>query len=137
MIPETIHNPDRYMVDLRQILSQGRKRIGLLLGAGAPSSIRIGATGKIEAGGEPLVPDVSHLQALQNAGIALRDRGDDISQAFEVQTQKPELHELIDEAHTCGGFTAREGIDFLRGFAGMNIVAVDINTVSPGHDVNG
>jgi agmatinase len=38
---------------------------------------------------------------------------------------------------TWGGFTAREGIDFLRGFAGMNIVAVDINTVSPPHDVNG
>jgi len=38
---------------------------------------------------------------------------------------------------TWGGFTAREGIDFLRGCAGMNIVAVDINTVSPPHDVNG
>jgi len=38
---------------------------------------------------------------------------------------------------TWGGFTAREGIDFLRGFAGLNIVAVDINTVSPPHDVNG
>jgi agmatinase len=38
---------------------------------------------------------------------------------------------------TWGGFTAREGIGFLRGFAGMNIVAVDINTVSPPHDVNG
>jgi agmatinase len=38
---------------------------------------------------------------------------------------------------TWGGFTAREGIDFLRGFVGMNIVAVDINTVSPPHDVNG
>ena len=30
----TIHNPDRYMADLRQILSQGRKRIGVLIGAG-------------------------------------------------------------------------------------------------------
>jgi agmatinase len=38
---------------------------------------------------------------------------------------------------TWGGFTAREGIDFLRGLGGMNIVAVDINTVSPPHDVNG
>jgi agmatinase len=38
---------------------------------------------------------------------------------------------------TWGGFTAREGLDFLRGFAGLNIVAVDVNTVSPPHDVNG
>ena len=29
----TFHNPDRFMSDLRQILSQGRKRIGLLIGA--------------------------------------------------------------------------------------------------------
>jgi agmatinase len=36
-----------------------------------------------------------------------------------------------------GGFTAREGIEFLRGLAGLKIVAVDINTVSPPHDVNG
>lgn len=28
MNPSPIHNPDRYMVELRQILSQGRKRIG-------------------------------------------------------------------------------------------------------------
>jgi agmatinase len=38
---------------------------------------------------------------------------------------------------TWGGFTAREGLQFLRGLAGLNIVAVDINTVSPPHDVNG
>jgi agmatinase len=36
-----------------------------------------------------------------------------------------------------GGFTAREGNEFLRGLAGLKIVAVDINTVSPPHDVNG
>lgn len=59
---ETIHNPDRYMSDLRQILSLGRKRIGLLVGAGAPTAIRISKeTGKIVDGGEPLIPDVARL----------------------------------------------------------------------------
>jgi len=38
---------------------------------------------------------------------------------------------------TWGGFTAREGIEFLRGLGGLNVIAVDINTVSPPHDVNG
>ena len=38
---------------------------------------------------------------------------------------------------TWGGFTAREGLQLLRGLAGLNIVAVDINTVSPPHDLNG
>jgi agmatinase len=38
---------------------------------------------------------------------------------------------------TWGGFTAREGLQLLRGLAGLDIVAVDINTVSPPHDVMG
>ncbi|MBM3571425.1 MAG: agmatinase [Alphaproteobacteria bacterium] len=36
---------------------------------------------------------------------------------------------------TWGGFSAREGIELLRGFEGLDIVAVDVNTVSPPHDV--
>lgn len=35
-----------------------------------------------------------------------------------------------------GGFSAREGIEFMRGLAGLDIVAIDLNTVSPPHDVN-
>ncbi len=61
MLQTTIHNPDLYMIDLRQILSQGRKRIGLLLGAGCPMSVRVGADGGLDGGGEPLIPDVSRL----------------------------------------------------------------------------
>ena len=41
MLQTTIHNPDSFMVDLRRILSQGRKRIGLLIGAGAPVALKI------------------------------------------------------------------------------------------------
>ena len=33
-----------------------------------------------------------------------------------------------------GGLSAREGIDMVRGLAGLDIVAVDVNTVSPPHD---
>jgi agmatinase len=36
-----------------------------------------------------------------------------------------------------GGLSAREGISLLRMLTGLNIVAVDVNTVSPPHDVNG
>jgi agmatinase len=39
-------------------------------------------------------------------------------------------------APSWGGLSAREGIDFLRGLAGLDIVAADFNTVSPPHDVN-
>lgn len=40
-------------------------------------------------------------------------------------------------APSWGGLSAREGMSFLRGLDGLNIVAFDINTVSPPHDVNG
>jgi len=49
------------MSDLRQILSQGRKRIGLLVGAGAPVSIRVDPDGNISQEGDPLIPDVARL----------------------------------------------------------------------------
>lgn len=50
---DSFHNPDRFVADLRQILSQGRKRIGLLVGAGAPLAIKIGSN--------PLIPGVDEL----------------------------------------------------------------------------
>ncbi|WP_373454468.1 arginase family protein [Bordetella genomosp. 9] len=40
-------------------------------------------------------------------------------------------------APSWGGLSAREAIDFVRQLHGVNLVAVDINTVSPPHDVNG
>lgn len=58
---KTFHNPDRFMSDLRQVLSQGRKRIGLLVGAGAPMSIRLDAKGKLASGGKSLMPGVEEL----------------------------------------------------------------------------
>jgi hypothetical protein len=58
---DSVHNPDRFMADLRQVLSQGRKRIGLLLGAGAPLSVRINAGGTLDPDGEALIPGVQDL----------------------------------------------------------------------------
>jgi agmatinase len=36
-----------------------------------------------------------------------------------------------------GGLSAREGLALIRGLAGLDLVAFDINAVSPPHDVNG
>lgn len=64
-MPEIIHNPDRYMSDLRQVLSQGRKRIGFLVGAGAPTAIKVSpGTGELDPNGEPLIPDVRRLTTI-------------------------------------------------------------------------
>lgn len=58
---ETFHNPDRFMADFRQVLSQGRKRIGVLVGAGAPLAIRVNEDGKLDGAGKALVPGVEQL----------------------------------------------------------------------------
>jgi len=61
-MPQTIHNPDQYMSDLRQILAQGRKRLGILVGAGAPAGILINkADGRLKVDGDPLMPVISQL----------------------------------------------------------------------------
>ena len=51
----SIHNPDQYMAALRTIIAQGRKRIGLLVGAGAPAGMAK------EDGSRPLIPAVAGL----------------------------------------------------------------------------
>ena len=50
-----IHNPDQYMASLRQIIAQGKKRIGLIVGAGAPAGIKKSDSDK------PLIPAVEEL----------------------------------------------------------------------------
>lgn len=58
------HNPDQYMADLRQILAQGRKRLGILIGAGGPADVRFDkTTGKLSLKGEPLIPTINKLTA--------------------------------------------------------------------------
>ncbi len=109
---KTIHNPDRYMADLRQILSQGRKRIGILLGAGAPTAIRVDVNGFIlEEGGRPLIPDVAGLtdavvNALDDDDKAIIDiLKSDLQQAINIEsllTQVRKLGQAIGSASVHG-----------------------------------
>ncbi|WP_217697354.1 SIR2 family protein [Xanthomonas axonopodis] len=57
------------MSDLRQVLSQGRKRIGLLVGAGAPLAVRVDVQNKIDPKGRPLIPGVEDLTTLATSGL--------------------------------------------------------------------
>lgn len=51
----SVHNPDQYMAALRTIIAQGRKRIGLLVGAGASAGMAK------PDGTYPLIPAVDKL----------------------------------------------------------------------------
>ena len=51
----SVHNPDQYIAALRSIIAGGRKRIGLLIGAGAPAGM------VRDDGSRPLIPAVEGL----------------------------------------------------------------------------
>lgn len=86
-----VHNPDRYMAELRQILAQGRKRIGLLLGAGAPASLKVNPeTGSLDANGEALIPTIAGLTSrvldeLAASQVALLSVRDDLPAESNVE----------------------------------------------------
>ncbi len=60
----SVHNPDQYMAALRTIIAQGRKRVGLLVGAGAPAGMAR------DDGSRPLIPAVAGLTTQVLAKIA-------------------------------------------------------------------
>lgn len=78
------------MADLRQILSQGRKRIGILIGAGAPTAIRVDEDNRIvEDEGRPLIPDVAGLTDAVVYALTEGDRN-------IVETLKSEIAEPVN-----------------------------------------
>jgi len=64
-MPESVHNPDQYMYDFCHIVTHSRKRIGILIGAGAPVSIKVG-TGD---GRTSLIPDIKGLTQTVKDGL--------------------------------------------------------------------
>ena len=61
MAENTVHNLDRYMIDLRHILTKSRKKIGLLIGAGGPVSIKVPIDDTQNSAHKPLIPAIAEL----------------------------------------------------------------------------
>lgn len=117
---DTVHNPDRFMGDLRQVLSQGRKRIGLLVGAGAPLAVRVDDDGHLDPNGKPLIPGVDDLTdtvmatlagAESIAGQAIRT---DLGQSANIESILSRVR-LLQNAL---GTTIVHGLDG-QGYAGL------------------
>ncbi|MFT6925864.1 MAG: hypothetical protein ACJAZP_001456 [Psychromonas sp.] len=66
----TVHNPDQYMYDFQHVLTHSKKKIGILLGAGAPVSINVGN----EKTWKSLIPDIAGLTEIVKESLA----GDDV-----------------------------------------------------------
>lgn len=110
---DTVHNPDRFMGDLRQILSQGRKRIGVLIGAGAPLSVRVDAAGKLDPAGEALIPGVDALTDMAIGKLA----GEQATAAAAIRAELPKggnIESILSQVRllqTALGTTPKNGLD--------------------------
>ena len=110
---DTIHNPDRFMGDLRQILSQGRKRIGVLIGAGGPLSVKVDPAGKLDIAGQPLIPGVEALTSRSLAKLT----GKDAAAAAAIRASLPNggnIETILSKVRllqTALGNTEMEGLD--------------------------
>lgn len=102
----TVHNPDEYMFGFRQIITNGRKKIGLLVGAGAPASIKIGN----ETNYKPLIPNIEGLT--NQVSDRLKGKELDAYKDLKQQIQNPNielilsrvrgLSEVIGSTEVCG-----------------------------------
>lgn len=105
---ETVHNPDQYMYDFQHILTHSRKKIGILLGAGAPVSINIANEGE---DWRPLIPDIAGLtQIVKDSLVEPKDQSafEQISASLSndnielILSKIRSLAEVIGEAEVFG-----------------------------------
>lgn len=110
---DSVHNPDRFMGDLRQILSQGRKRIGVLVGAGAPLSVRVDVAGNLDPAGKALIPGVDALTDLAIATLS----SDQATAAAAIRAELPKggnIESILSQVRllqTALGTTPKDGLD--------------------------
>lgn len=112
------------MNDLRQILAQGRKRIGLLLGAGAPASILVNAaTQELDDNGAPLIPTVNELTKIVLG--SLEDRRAILEKITADLTGKPNIEQILTQARRLGEALCSNKVHGLDG-PGYTTLADDI-----------
>ena len=103
----SVHNPDQYMAALRSIIANGRKRIGLLIGAGAPAGIAR------EDGTYPLIPAVDGLTK-QVLDILEPKYGTQIAALLDELKPKKDIETLLSRVRALSkviGKTKVHGLD--------------------------
>ena len=91
----SVHNPDQYMASLRQIIAQGRKRIGLLVGAGEPAGIFPPGSDK------PLIPAVAGLTDMVMDALKA-DYGRTLD-AVRAELKTPNIETILSRLRGLGG----------------------------------
>ena len=90
-----VHNPDQYMASLRQIIAQGRKRIGLIVGAGAPVSI------KKPGADEPLIPAVEGLT--KSVLLQLKKENEATLTSIVAEVENPNIEKILSRVRSLAG----------------------------------
>jgi hypothetical protein len=101
------HNPDQYMASLRQIIAQGRKRIGLIVGAGAPAGIFLpGST-------DPLIPAVAGLT--KNVISALSGEYRTAVEEVSKELRDPNIETILSRVRSIAGVIGKTRVNGLDG----------------------
>ena len=101
------HNPDQYMASLRQIIAQGRKRIGLLVGAGAPAGIFPPGSDK------PLIPAVAGLTDMVME--ALKAEYGKTLDAVRAELETPNIETILSRVRSLAGVIGKTKVHDLDG----------------------
>lgn len=103
----SVHNPDQYMASLRQIIAQGRKRIGLLVGAGGPAGIYPTGSDK------PLIPAVTGLTDM--VVEALQADYKELLSAIKAELPSPNIESILSRVRSLAGVIGSATVHGLNG----------------------
>lgn len=109
----SVHNPDQYMASLRQIIGQGRKRIGLLVGAGAPAGIYPAGSTK------PLIPAVAGLTEMVME--ALKAQYGPTLDAVCAELDSPNIETILSRVRSLAGVIGKTKVHDLDGAGQMEL----------------
>lgn len=102
-----VHNPDQYMASLRQIIAQGRKRLGLLVGAGAPVGI------KKPRSNDSLIPAVEGLT--QIVLQTLKEKYGATLDGLVAELEKPNIETILSRVRSLAGVIGKAKVHGLDG----------------------
>ena len=102
-----VHNPDQYMASLRQIIAQGRKRIGLIIGSGAPVGIRKPNSD------EPLIPAVEGLT--KAVLLTLNKKYGDTLDGIAAELEDPNIETILSQVYSLAGVIGETTVHGLNG----------------------
>ncbi|WP_374453833.1 SIR2 family protein [Phenylobacterium sp.] len=104
----SVHNPDQHMWALRQLISQNRKKIGFLIGAGAPAGVRL-------LGNSPLIPAIEELTVKVLANLDQAYAPGIAGLIADIGKEKPNIEELLSRVRSVSGVIGTHQLHGLNG----------------------